>query len=303
MITIKTSDLEVACEVSGPLDGPVILLLHGWPDDATTWDRLVAHFTRAGYRTVVPSLRGFGKTRFLSEATLRTADPGIMAMDAIALMDALDIERFIAIGHDWGSNIAEALAVGWPTRVERLGMLGTSPRLGGLPTPPLDRADVNWYQWFMATPRGEQAVRDDRRGFAHVLWQKWGPPGWFDEATFSRVAASWDNADWASVTLHSYQSRWGVAPPDPRSAWLVSKVAETQVLSLPTIIVQGDADGVAPPVALKNIREKFNGAFEFVRLLGVGHFPQRESADTLAALLLSFLRSAVPSSDSRTSEA
>jgi len=290
MMTVH--DLDIAYATAGPPDGPVVLLLHGWPDDASTWDRVAGQLTVAGFHTVVPTLRGSGETRFRSEATPRTGDTGILAMDAIDLMDGLWIERFAVVGHDWGSNIAEALAVGWPDRIERIAMLSTSPRLGGMPTPSFQQAQLDWYHWFMATPRGAQAVRDDRRGFAHLHWVNWAPAGWFDEATFARVAQAWDNPDWVDVTLHSYRSRWDVAAPDPRSAWLGAKVSQTKSLSLPVMIVQGEADGVSPPQGLERLPEKYSGPFEFVILPDVGHFPQREAPEVLAAHLLRFLAEA-----------
>ena len=194
---------------------PVVLLLHGWPDDASTWAAVASALQAAGLRTVPPTLRGFGDTRFTIDAAPRTGNSGIHAMDQIALMDALGIERFMIAGHDWGSNIAEALAVGWPDRVERIAMLSTPPRLGGMPTPPFWHAQLQWYHWFMATARGAQAVRDDHKGFAHIHWVNWAPPGWFDEATFDAVARSFEHPDWAEVTLHSYRSRWNEAEPDP----------------------------------------------------------------------------------------
>ena len=195
MPTITTDHLSIACDLYGSEDAPVVLLLHGWPDDATTWDRVAPRLAQAGLRVVVPTLRGFGATRFRHDHTPRTGDSAILALDAIALMDKLGIDRFMVAGHDWGSNIAEALAVGWPERVRKLALLSTPPRLGGMPTPSFDQAQRQWYHWFMATRRGAQAVRDDRRGFAHVHWVNWSPPGWFDEATFNRVAKSFDNPD------------------------------------------------------------------------------------------------------------
>jgi len=250
---------------------------------------VVDQLSTAGYCAVVPSLRGFGDTRFRSGTDVRTGDASILAMDAIGLMDVLSIRRFAVVGHDWGSSVAEALAVGWPDRIERIAMLSTSPRLGGMPTPSFEQAQMDWYQWFIATPRGARAVRDDRRGFAHFHWVNWGPPGWFDEATFSRVARAWDNPDWIDVTLHSYLSRWDIAPPDPLSAWLDSKVKATSSLSLPVVIIQGEADGVSSPGALNDVHEKFKGQFELVTLPAVGHFPQREVPDQVAAHLIPFL--------------
>ena len=289
MPNTMVGDLDIAYALAGLEGAPAALLLHGWPDDASTWDRVVEKLTTAGFRSVVPMLRGFGGTRFRSGASPRTGDTGILAMDAIGLMDALGIGRFAVVGHDWGSSIAEALAVGWPDRIERIAMLSTSPRLGGMPTPTFQQAQLNWYQWFMATDCGAQAVRDDRRGFAHLHWVNWGPSGWFDEATFTRVAQSWDNPDWLDVTLHSYRSRWGMTAPDPRSAWLEAKVKATGTLPLPAMVVQGEADGVDPPVALGSVSDKFTGPFELVNLRDVGHFPQREAPEALAMHLLPFL--------------
>ena len=143
----------------------------------------------------MPSLRGFGETRFTSDAAPRAADSAMLALDAISLLDALQVERFMVAGQDWGANIAEALAVGWPDRVERMALMSSPPRLGGVPTPPFEQCERQWYHWFMATARGAEAVAADRRGFAHRHWVNWGPPGWFDEATFERVARSWDNPD------------------------------------------------------------------------------------------------------------
>ena len=289
MPILTVGDLDVAYSSSGQEHDPVVLLLHGWPDDASTWHRVGEALNEAGFRTIVPTLRGFGATRFRDEAAPRTGNPAILAMDAIGLMDALGIERFAVVGHDWGANIAEALAVGWPGRVTRIALLSTPPRLGGMPTPPFWHAQLQWYHWFMATPRGAQAVRDDRRSFARIHWQNWAPPGWFDAATFDRVAAAWDNPDWVDVTLHSYRSRWDVAAPDPRSDWLEAKVKATQSLSLPAIYVQGAEDGVNPPEASTQVPAKFTGPFEFVTLPGVGHFPQREAPDALVPHLLTLL--------------
>jgi pimeloyl-ACP methyl ester carboxylesterase len=206
----------------------------------------------------------------------------------IALMDRLGIDRFAVAGHDWGSNIAEALAVGWPDRIERIAMLSTPSRLGGLPTPPFWHAQREWYHWFQATDRGAQAVREDRKGFAHMMWENWSPKGWFDKATFDRVAQAFENPDWAEVTIHSYRSRWDEAAPDPESIWLEDKVRQTKTLGLPTLYFQGEEDGVNPPPTSQNISKKFTGEFERILLPGVGHFPTREAAEAVAARLTTF---------------
>ena len=294
MPMIDTADLAVHVEEVNPHSAKPVMLLHGWPDDASTWDQVAPAIGEAGFRVIVPTLRGFGETRFHDAQAPRTGNSGILAMDMIALLDALGIEKLAVVGHDWGANIAEALAVGWPDRIERIAMLATPPRLGGMPTPPFEQAQRYWYHWFMATDRGAQAVRADPHGFAHIHWQNWAPPGWFDEATFRKVAKSFDNPDWVAVTLHSYRSRWENAAPDPRSDWLETKVKATATLSLPTLFIKGDVDGVTTQDSFAKVPAKFIGPFKMVGLPGVGHFPQREAPAAVADLLVAFLAGARP---------
>ena len=200
MNKVRTGDLESDVTVYGRDHGQPLLLIHGWPDDASTWDLIAPALAAEGFRVIVPTLRGFGRTSFVDPAAPRTGNSAMLAIDMIALLDALGIDCFMVAGHDWGSNTAEALAVGWPDRVERMAMLSTPPRLGGMPTPPFEQTQRQWYHWFMATARGAEAVRADRRAFTHLHWVNWSPPGWFDEATFDRVAQSFDNPDWVDVT-------------------------------------------------------------------------------------------------------
>ncbi|MCJ2124922.1 alpha/beta fold hydrolase [Methylobacterium sp. J-077] len=288
---VKTTLLDVNVDVAGPAGGPAVLLLHGWPDDATAWTTVAGHLNEAGFRTVTPALRGFGGTRFRSADMPRTGNSGILAHDAIDLMDAMGIETFMVAGHDWGSNAAEAMAVGWPGRVSRMAMLSTPSRLGGMPTPPFPQCQRQWYHWFQATRRGQDAVRADPKGFGRIMWENWSPPGWYDDATFAAVAASWENPDFVDVTLHSYQARWDEAEPDPRSAELEAKVKATKTLSTPTLYIQGAVDGVNPPEASKAVPSKFDGPFEFITLDGVGHFAPREAPDAVAAALVRHFRS------------
>ncbi len=292
MPMIRTGDLVFRVDETNPQSARTVLLLHGWPDDASTWDRVAPVIGDAGYRVIVPTLRGFGETRFLDATAPRTANSAVHAMDMIALLDALGIEKVAVVGHDWGSNIAEAMAVGWPDRIDRITMLSTPPRLGGMPTPPFEQAQLYWYHWFMATERGAQAVRADPHGFAHIHWKNWAPPGWFDETTFRKVARSFDNPDWVDITLHSYRSRWEVAAPDPRSEWLETKIKATTKLSLPTLFIKGDADGVTTQDSFAKVPAKFSGPFQMVGLPGIGHFPQREAPGAVADLLIPFLAGA-----------
>ncbi|TWF49521.1 alpha/beta fold hydrolase [Neorhizobium alkalisoli] len=285
-----TPDLHITFYETGAQHGHPVLLLHGWPDDPSTWKDVSTLLHGRDLRLIAPYLRGFGDTMFANSEALRTANGAVLAMDAIALMDGLGIERFSVVGHDWGSNIAEALAIGWPDRVNRMALLSSLPRMGGLKTPPFRQAQRYWYHWFMATKRGSEAIAADPHGFARIQWENWSPDGWFDEATFEAVARSFDNPDWMAVTLHSYRVRWGEAEPDPRSVWLEDRIRETQSLSLPTIYFQGGDDGVNPSELSENLHEKFSGSFDRILIQNVGHFPQREDPETVARELAIFLQ-------------
>ncbi len=286
MPTIRTRLLDIAYRDDGPRDGPVVLLLHGWPDDASTWDAIIPILNDAGFRTIAPTTRGFGATRFLSPETPRTGNAAMLVLDTIAMLDGLGITRVSVAGHDWGANMASMLPVGYPERVDRIAMLSSPPRLGEAPTSPFRHARLQWYHWFQATRRGAQAVREDHKGFARIMWETWSPEGWFDDATFDRVAESFDNPDWVDVTLHSYRARWDEAEPDPISRWLDDKVKATKTLAVPAIYFQGDMDGVNPPETSEKVGDMFSGPFERIVLPGVGHFPTRERPAEVAARLV-----------------
>lgn len=177
------------------------------------------------------------------------------------------------------------LALGWPNRVQRIAMLSTPSRLGGLKTPPFWHARLQWYHWFQSTKRGIEAVRADPIGFARIMWETWSPDGWFDDTTFETVARSFTNPDWLDVTLHSYQSRWDEAEPDPASRWLDDKTKQTKTLSVPALYVQGGADGVNPPATSEKMAEKYTGPFERIVLDGIGHFPTREAPAKVTDIL------------------
>ncbi|GAA3065572.1 alpha/beta hydrolase [Rhizobium viscosum] len=288
MAKFETGDVRIHFTEHGSAHGEPVLLLHGWPDDASTWDAVIARLPRHRFKLIVPTIRGFGESAFKRNEAPRTANAGILAMDAIALMDGLGIERFSAVGHDWGSNVAEALAIGWPDRVLKMALLSSLPRMGGVGAPPFWHAQLYWYHWFLATERGAKAVADDPKGFARIHWENWSPDGWFDDKTFERVAAAFENPDWVAVTLHSYRTRWQEAEPDPRSLWLEQKIKTTTTLELPAVYVQGQEDGVNPPQVSENVHEKFTGPFERILLQNVGHFPQREDPETVARELSVF---------------
>jgi pimeloyl-ACP methyl ester carboxylesterase len=289
MKRVRTRDLDVAVFAAGPADGPVVLLLHGWPDDATTWAPIAPRLNAAGFRTIAPMLRGTGGTRFRSPRVRRSGNTGILALDAIELMDALAVERFVVAGHDWGSNVAEMLAVGWPRRVARIAMMSTPSRLGGLAVTGFEQAHRYWYHWFQATRRGTEFVTRNPVAFARYMWDNWSPPGWFDEPTFKAVARSFRNPDWVPVMLHSYRSRWGEASLDRRSARLEARVKATRRLATPTLFLQGGADRVTTPAASERMAARHSGPFERFVLEGMGHFLPREAPGPVAEHLLRYL--------------
>ncbi len=277
---VTTEDLHLACEEHGPADGRPLLLLHGWPDSAGAWDAVAPPCAAAGWRVIVPHLRGFGSTRFRDPSAPRTAQMTTMACDALQLLDGLGIERATVVGHDWGARIAYVLAALWPKRVERLVTVSV-PYQTGIPS----GAEMNyrqghayWYQWFFASDRGREALQGNRRELCRYLWRTWAP-GWnFSEAEFEATAAAWDNPDWVEITLHSYRVRWGNAPQDPRFAELEARLKKHPIIEMPTVQLHGADDGasLADAATAEEQAKSFAGGFRREILPGVGHFVPRE---------------------------
>ncbi|TIT03892.1 MAG: alpha/beta hydrolase, partial [Mesorhizobium sp.] len=251
----------------------------------------------AGFRTFAPWLRGFGKNSFHSDQTMRSGEIAAMAQDALDFADAIGLERFAVVGHDWGARIAYLLASVFPQRItccfpQRITCcaalsLGWQP--GPPSTPPLEQTKAFWYQWFMATGRGEEFVRQHGHSFARFQWDSWSLPGWFDDALFERVARAFENPDWPDVTLHSYRVRWGEADPDPRYAELARKQIEAEAISVPTLVLHGDDDRVVLPDSSEGKEPYFTAGYERVLLPGVGHFPTREAPGQVRERLERFL--------------
>jgi len=289
---VATPLLRIAYEDSGPADGPPVLLLHGWPDDPRTYDKVAPALNQAGFRTIAPFLRGYGETTFLFPVTMRSGEIVAMAQDALDLADALGLKTFAVVGHDWGARIAYVLAIVAPERVTRIAALSVGWQPGELPTPNFEQTRKYWYQWFMATERGDQAVRKDPKGFARAQWDTWAPQGWFGEAEFEATAKSFENPDWADITVHSYRVRWAEADKDPRYATLDAKAMAAQTINVPTLMIQGGADGVTLAGTTAGKDKYFTGGYSRHVIDGVGHFPTREAADQVNRLLLGFLKQA-----------
>lgn len=291
MKTVDTSLLNVAYEEWNPGGSRVAILLHGWPDSPRCWSGVAPKLAEAGWRVLAPALRGFSPTRFLRPETPRTGQLSSLGRDLLEFIEVVGLQRPALVGHDWGARAA-AIACGLrPGVASHLAMLsvgyGTNDPKQALS---LQQARNYWYHWYMATPRGERTVREDGRNFARIMWDSWSPAGWYSQGEFEATAGAFDNDDWADVTLHSYRHRWGHAPGDPAYLADEAALADTPVLSLPTLVLHGAADTVNHPETSAGKERFFSGPYQRRVLEGVGHFPQREAPAAVAAALLEFLQ-------------
>jgi pimeloyl-ACP methyl ester carboxylesterase len=271
---IDAGDLDVGYVDIGPSSGPAVLLLHGWPYDIHAYAEVAPMLAGAGYRIVVPHLRGYGTTRFRSNEAVRNGQQAALAVDAIALLDALDIPKAIVAGFDWGARTAAIVAAIWPERCTALvavsGYLIGSQEANKRPLPP--SAELAWwYQFYFATARGRAGYEQYRGDFARLIWQTASPTWQFDDATFDRSAASFGNADHVDIVIHNYRWRIGVADGERRYDDLEAKLAVAPTIRVPTITLEGDANGAPHPDAAA-YRAKFTGPYAH-RLVtgGVGH--------------------------------
>jgi pimeloyl-ACP methyl ester carboxylesterase len=286
---IDAGVLNVGYAEAGKSDGPAVVLLHGWPYDIHSYVDVAPRLAQAGYRVIVPYLRGFGTTRFLSSTTPRNGQQAVLAVDIIALMDALRIEQAILGGFDWGARTADIIAAIFPERCKGLvsvsGYLIGSQAAGQVPLPPL--AELQWwYQYYFATERGRAGYDKYRRDFAKLIWQIASPKWDFDEATFARSAAAFDNPDHVSIVIHHYRWRLGLAEGEAKYDELEQRLATAPNISMPTMTLEGDANGAPHPEASTYAR-KFAGRYEH-RLItgGVGHnLPQEAPGDFAQAII------------------
>jgi pimeloyl-ACP methyl ester carboxylesterase len=285
--TARTNILEIAYEQGGPVDGPPLFLLHGWPDDVRAWRGVAPFLHASGYRTIAPYLRGFGPTKFLSPDTVRDGRGVALAQDAIDLADALELETFSVIGHDWGARAAYSLAALFPERVERIVALALAfqPR-GGFTVPSFSQSRRFWYQWFMTIDGGAEKVREQPKDFARIQWDTWSPSGWFDEEEFAATARSFENPDWPAITLHGYRSRWQNEICDPRYDDLQRRLTQIETIEVPTLMIQGGSDFCDDPASSEGFERYFTASYQRLLLPGVGHFPTREAPQAVADAIL-----------------
>ena len=282
---IEAGVLTIGYAEAGPADGPVVILLHGWPYDIYAFADVVPVLASAGFRVIAPWLRGYGTTRFLSGDTPRNGQQGALATDVIALMDALKIDKAVVAGFDWGARTADIVAAIWPQRVKALvsvsGYLIGSQEANAKPLPP--SAELQWwYQYYFTTERGRLGYEKYRREFSKLIWQLASPKWNCDDATFERSAASFDNPDHVAIVIHNYRWRLGLAPGEAKYDELEKRLAEFPAIAVPTITLEGDANG-APHPDPKVYARKFSGKYAH-RLItgGVGHNLPQEAPQAFA---------------------
>jgi pimeloyl-ACP methyl ester carboxylesterase len=277
--------LNVGYADVGPAAGPAVVLLHGWPYDIHAFVDVAPLLAAKGYRVIVPYLRGHGTTRFLSKDTLRNGQPSALALDIVALLDALRISKPVIAGFDWGARTANIIAALWPERckatVSVSGYLIGSQEAGKMPLPP--KAELQWwYQFYFATERGRAGYDKNRHDFAKLIWQLASPKWNFDDATFDRSAASFDNPDHVDITIHNYRWRLGLAQGEPRYDDLEKRLAEFPVITVPTITLEGDANG-APHPEPGSYAKKFSGKYSHRDIKGgIGHNLPQEAPKAFA---------------------
>jgi pimeloyl-ACP methyl ester carboxylesterase len=287
--TIRTPSLEVAYAEQGPPDGPPVLLLHGFPYAPQAYAEVAPRLAAAGRRCIIPYLRGYGATRFLSADTPRSGQQAALGQDLLDLLDALAIPRATLAGYDWGGRAACIVAALWPERVAGL-VSCTGYNIQDIaasvkPSAP-EQEHRLWYQYYFHTERGRAGLEADRHGIARLLWRLWSPEWRFDDATFAASAPAFDNPDFVPVVIQSYRHRFGYAEGDPALEPIEAALARQPRIAVPTIAPHGGADGVGPAEASATHHRHFSGAYERRILPGIGHNLPQEAPEAFARMVL-----------------
>lgn len=289
MKTVRTPILEIAYLESGPDDGPIVILLHGWPSDVHDYDQVAPPLADAGFRVLVPWLRGFGRTQFLAATTPRSGQQAALGADVRDFMDALSIPSAILVGYDWGGRAACVTAALWPKRVAALVAItgyGIQNIAAAAQPAAAEQEFRHWYQWYFHTERGRIGLTKNRVEITRLLWRLWSPNWSFDDATLQATAPSFNNADFVDVTIQSYRHRYGNAPGDPAYDALEVALAVQPPITVPTIVLHGEEDGVGAPAGSIPRDHLFTGTMERRLTPRAGHFLARENpADVVAAVV------------------
>jgi len=279
--------LNIGYAEAGPTNGPAAILLHGWPYDIHSYVDVAPLLASAGYRVIIPYLRGYGTTRFLSSETFRNGQQSVVALDIIALMDALKIKKAILAGFDWGARTVDVMAALWPERCKALvsvsGYLITSLTANLKPLPP--KAEYGWwYQYYFSTERGKLGYSENRHDFNKLIWKNVSPNWDFDDATFDRTAASFNNPDHVDIVIHNYRWRLSLAKGEPKYDDLEKKLSEAPVITAPAITIASDFDG--PAAGGTSYAKKFSGKYSHRILKGIGHNVPQEAPQAFAKAVI-----------------
>ncbi len=295
---ITAGVLEVALFETGPVDGPPVFLMHGFPYDIHAYAEVAPLLAAQGCRVYVPCLRGFGATRFLNDATPRSGEQAALGADLLALMDALAVPRAVLAGYDWGGRAACVVAALWPERCAGLVSLN-SYNIQNIaramePDTPANELSL-WYQYYFHSERGRAGLTADRRAFCRLLWKLWSPTWVFDDATFERSAAAFDNPDFVDVVLQSYRHRFGLVVGDPALAGIEARLAAQPAISVPSITFDGSDDGVRPPAPAEQHARQFTGSRSHRIVLGAGHNLPQEMPQVFANAVLELIQQGLAS--------
>lgn len=290
---IDAGVLDIAYYEAGPTDGPVVMLMHGFPYDIHSYVDVAAMLAARGCRIIVPYLRGYGPTRFRDSATPRSGEQAAIGADMMALMDALQIKRAVFAGYDWGGRAACVGAALWPERC--IGLVSVNSYLiqdiarAMVPTP-AEREVPLWYQYYFQIERGRAGLAANRREIAKILWQQWSPNWQFDDACFERTAIAHDNPDYVDVVIHSYRHRYGLAEGDPQYADIQRRLAQLPPISVPSVTLDGEGDGVAPATDGRASAAKFKGRRTHRVIPRAGHNLPQEEPEAFASAVLELVK-------------
>ncbi len=290
MRSVKAGCLEIHYHDTGPENGDPVILLHGFPYDTHAYDDVAAKLAGHGYRCLVPYLRGYGPTRFLSSATMRSGQQAALGADLLAFMDALSVRRALLGGYDWGGRAACIVAALWPERVRGLVSCGQGYNIQDIanackPAPAVEEARY-WYMYYFHTERGSAGLTQNRRDLCRHIWSLWSPSWRFSEATWAATAQSFDNPDFVEIVLHSYRHRFGGIPGDPAYDEIEARLAAQPAITVPCVVLQGRDDGVDPPADEDCDRPHFTGFYERRVVGGTGHNLPQEAPDAFASAIL-----------------
>jgi pimeloyl-ACP methyl ester carboxylesterase len=289
---VNAGDLEVAYQEAGEGSERVVFLLHGFPYDIHAYDEVTPLLESAGCRVITPYLRGYGPTRFLSAQTPRSGQQAVLAHDLLALMDELEIPSAVMAGYDWGGRAGCIVAALWPERIRGL-VTVNGYNVHDVPASLRPSRPENefrhWYQYYFQTERGRKGLELNRYQLCKLLWRLWSPNWRFDEETYKRTAASFDNPDFVEVVIHSYRVRYGLAPGDPAVEETERRLTAKPKIGVPTVAIDGDADGVMPIGGCEDHAGYFTGPYQRIVLPGIGHNPPQEAPRQFADAVLCLL--------------